>query len=466
MRRPMPIAVPAALGLCALALFAPSLSAQKQAPPEGGPPKDFVVPEPRNFTLPNGLAVTLVPYGTLPKVTVQLQVRAGNVYEAPNQIWLADLTGKLMKEGTSTLSAAQVAAQASAMGGDLDVAIGADQASVGGDVLGEFAPKMVALVADVASHPALPEEELARLKADLARRLSIETSEPQSMTLAAFRKRLYPDHPYGRLYPTEAMLQAYTLDDVRRYYAANFGAARAHLYVSGRFDETSVETAVRQAFGGWGHGTAAEPPAPKPVTKRVVDVIDRPGAAQSTIYLGLPVIAPQDSDYTALLVTNALLGGAFISRIVSNIREQKGYTYSPFSQVSSRAHDAYWVQMADVTTAVTGPSLKEIYGEIRRLQSEPPSADELQGIQNYLAGTFVLQNSSRQGLINQLNFLDVQGLPRTYLTELVKRVRAVTPADVQRITRTYLKPENMTLIVAGDRSKIDEQLQPYQSAVP
>jgi predicted Zn-dependent peptidase len=466
MRRPTPFAAPAALALSALLASAPSLRAQKQAPPAGGPPKDFVVPQAATFTLPNGLAVTLVPYGTLPKATVRLEVRAGDVYEAPNEVSLADFTGRLMKEGTTTRTAEQVAAAASGMGGTLDVDVGQDQATIGGDVLGEFAPKMAALVADVAMHPALPESEVARLRADMLRDLSLRQAEPQTMTLAAFRKHLYPDHPYGRIFPTEAMLRSYTVADARRFYGANFGPARAHLYVSGRFDEKAVRAAVERAFGGWSGGGAGAAPAPKPVTARAVEVIDRPGAAQSTIYLGLPTIAPQDSDYTALLVTDALLGGSFISRITSNIREQKGYTYSPFSEVSTRAHDAYWVQTADVTTSVTGPALKEIYAEIRRLANEPPSAQELEGIQNYLAGTFVLRNSTRQGLINQLNFLDVQGLPRTYLTDFVRRVRAVTPADVQRIARTYLKPENMTLVVAGDRSKIDQQLQPYQSAVP
>ena len=167
-------------------------------------------------------------------------------------------------------------------------------------------------------------------------------------------------------------------------------------------------------------------------------MIDRPGAQQSTIYLGLPVIAPGHNDYIAFQVMNSLLGGSFGSRITANIREAKGYTYSPFSQHSSRYRDAYWVQVADVTTAVTGPSLKEIFYEIERLQKEPPTEDELQGIKNYLAGIFVLQNSSRQGVIGQLAFLDLHGLDESYLTTYVQKVFAVTPKDVQRIAQTYL----------------------------
>jgi zinc protease len=157
-------------------------------------------------------------------------------------------------------------------------------------------------------------------------------------------------------------------------------------------------------------------------------------------------------------VTNALLGGSFASRITSNIREQKGYTYSPSSSVSSRYHDSYWAEQADVTTQFTGPSIREILGEVERLRKAPPSGAELEGIQNYLAGTFVLQNSTRGGIINQLSFINLQGLGDDYLTNWVQRVRAVTPADVQRMTQKYLDPSRMTIVVVGDESVIGEQV--------
>src|SRR5262249_12255183 len=159
----------------------------------------------------------------------------------------------------------------------------------------------------------------------------------------------------------------------------------------------------------WAKGPAASRNVPKPKAQRILDVTDRPNAPQSTIYVGLPVPDPTSPDSVALGVTNALLGGSFGSRITTNIREQKGYTYSPRSEVSERYHDAYWAEIADVTTAATGPSLKEIFAEIDHLQKEPPSAAELQGIQSYLSGNFVIQNSSRAALIEQLQFVDEQG---------------------------------------------------------
>jgi predicted Zn-dependent peptidase len=434
---------------------------QKQKPPEGGAPKPFTLPQKQTFTLKNGMRVTLVPYGTIPKVTVSAVVRAGNLNEGAEQIWLANITGTMLKEGTATRSAEQLAQEAARMGGQLVVGVGADQTTVSGDVLSEFGPELTALIADLLQRPLLPASELARMKNDRLRQLTISRTQPGPVANERFRQLLYPNHPYGRVFPTEEMINRYTIEDVQKFYKDNFGAARTNLYVAGRFDAAAMRKAITQAFDGWTSGGAPSENIPKPVAARTINLIDRPGAAQSTIYLGLPVVYPGNPDYIPLQVTNALLGGSFASRITSNIREAKGYTYSPNSSLSTRYRDAYWVQVADVTTAVTGPSLKEIFFEIERLQKEPPTEAELMGIKNYLAGIFVLQNSSRQGVINQLAFVDLHGLDDKYLTTYVQKVMAITPKDIQRVAQTYLLGDKMTLVVVGDKSKVAEQLTPY-----
>jgi zinc protease len=446
--------------LLALAAAAP-LFAQKQAPPEAGKPKGFSVPAPHKFTLDNGMAVTLVEYGTLPKVTVRLAVRTGNIDEKAGEVWLSDVMGDLLSQGTEAWTAAQIAEAAARMGGELNVNVGEDRTDLSGDVLSEFGPEMAALIADVAIHPKFPESELARLKGDRQRQLSIAKSQPQQMASERFRALLYGDHPYGRLFPSEEMLKGFTIEQVRTFYDANFGAARAHLYAAGKFDGKAMEAAIRKAFVGWKRGSAPSVNLPKPRSEHRVETVDRPGAVQSTIYLGMPVTDPSSPDWVSLGVMNSLLGGSFGSRITSNIREQKGYTYSPNSQVSTRYRDGYWVETADVTTKDTGASLKEILAEIKRLQSEPPSAQELKGIQNYIAGTFVLQNSSRAGIIAQLAFVDLHGLPADYLNTYVSRVYAVTPAEVQQMASKYIQSDKATIVVVGDKKLIAEQVAPY-----
>jgi predicted Zn-dependent peptidase len=201
---------------------------------------------------------------------------------------------------------------------------------------------------------------------------------------------------------------------------------------------------------------------PKIAGKKSLDFVDRPGAAQSTVYMGLPALDPSSPDYITMLVTNAMLGGSFNSRVTANIRENKGYTYSPVSSLSVRYRDGYWVQVADVTTAVTGPAIKEIFNEVRRLGSEPPTKGELDGIKNYLSGVFVLQNSSRQGLIGQLAFVDLHGLGDEYLSTYVQKVYAVTPEQVTAASKKYIDPDRMAIVVVGDPDKAKTQLAEFQ----
>jgi zinc protease len=453
------------LGLLAIAgilLGAAPAVAQKQTPPEGGPAKAFTVPVNETYTLPNGLKVTLVPYGIIPKAAISLSVDAGEINEGSTRVGVAGLTTDLMKEGTEKQSAQQVAEAAARMGSTLDVRAGKDQTKLAIDVLQEFAPDAVRLLAEVAQLPRLPQSELDRLKNDALRQIALQNSQPQTIALVRFRKILYGDHPYATVVATEADIKKLTIQDVKDFYAGNFGAQRAHLYVAGIFDAAAVKKAIAESFGSWSKGPARLENVPVLKPQHVLDVTDRPGAPQSTLIVGLPVPPATSPDAVPLGVTNALLGGSFNSRITANIREQKGYTYSPRSEISRRYHDGYWAETADVTTQYTGPSLKEIFGEIARMQKEPVSDAELKGIQNYLSGIFVIQNSNRSALIGQLENVDFQGLGENYLKTYVFKVNAVTPAVVQKMTQSYIKPEEMTIVVVGDKSKISEQLTAFQ----
>ena len=460
----LPLALACSVPSAAQDVAAQSAPAKKQSPPTGSAPKPFKVPQAEKFALPNGLQVTLVPYGAIPKVQIALTVRAGNLNESENQIWLADLTTTLMKEGTTSRSAQQVAQESASMGGSVDVSVGADTTHIAGDVLSEYGPKMVALLADVAMHPLLPASELDRLKKDQVRSLTIQRSQPQPIALEQFRRALFPKHPYGRVFPTEQMIQGYTIEDVQKFYKDNFGAARTHVYVAGKFDAAAMKKAITDAFSSWQHGADPLIDIPKPVTKHELALIDKPGAVQSTLYIGLPTIDPSNQDFISLQVMNSILGGFFSSRITSNLRENKGYTYSPSSQLSSRYRNAYWVETADVTAEHTGDSIKEILYEIDRLQKEAPSDAELTGVKNYLAGQFVLRNSSRTGLIVQLEFVDLHNLGDDYLNTYVQKIYSVTPQQVEQAAQKYIDAQKLTMVVVGDKQKVAEQVAPYQGA--
>src|SRR3989440_522329 len=218
--------------------------------------------------------------------------------------------------------------------------------------------------------------------------MSLRNAVAQDIALMRFGELLNGDHPYGTVFATEDEIQKMTMADVKKYYEGNFGAQGTHMYVAGRFNTAAVKKAITASFGPWSKGAAPTPDVPQVKPNHALDLTDRPGAAQSTLYVGLPVANAVSGDNIPLLVTNSLLGGSFGSRITSNIREQKGYTYSPNSQLSTRYRDAYWVEVADVTAQHTGDSIKEILYEIDRLQKEAPGDAELAGIKNYMSGIF------------------------------------------------------------------------------
>jgi predicted Zn-dependent peptidase len=274
---------------------------------------------------------------------------------------------------------------------------------------------------------------------------------------------LYKGHPYGRDFPTDAQIDGFTAEQVREFYQRQFGAQRTAVYVAGKFDAAAMRKAVTESLSDWQQGPPPRIEIAQPTTKPEMLLLDRPGAPQSTLVIGLPVIDPSHPDYTRLRVMNSLLGGSFGSRITRNIRENKGYTYSPYSSIAPRYRVADWSEVADVTTEHTGNSLKEIMNEIDRLQKEAPSAEELKGIQNYEAGLFVLRNSSPEGIINQLNILDLHGLPDTYLTNQVQNIHAVTPQEVKDAVKKYIRPEDMTMVVVGDKKVIEPQIKKFQA---
>ena len=428
----------------------------KQTPPKGGEPKDFTLPEKEVLKYDNGLELVLVPYGSIPKATISIILKTGNINEGPEEVWLADLLTDLMEEGTTANYS--VKDSLAGMGGNLNIGVGAHTTSLNTSVLAEFAPEAVKILADVLADPKLPASELDRLKKDMNRNLTVALSRPGTQARKEFFAEMYPNHPYGRQYPTAELVNSYELQDVKEFYDKNFGAERTTVYVVGKFNAEEVKSAVEQKLSDWRKGRKAEYPVAEPKANATVKIIDRPGAPQSTILYGLPVIDPGHEDYIALDVMNSLLGGSFGSRITSNIREDKGYTYSPSSALVSNYKTGLWFENADVTTEFTGASIAEINKEIERLQNEAPSQEELQGIKNYESGLYVLQNSTPGGIIGQLNFLDVHNLPESFLVDQVKNINAVTPQEIQQMAKKYIQPEKMTLIVVGDKEKIKDQV--------
>jgi predicted Zn-dependent peptidase len=429
----------------------------RETPPPPGEPRDFELAGSDRIALGNGLEITFIDYGTVPMVTVIAVVGTGNIDDG-EKTWIADVTTEMLKEGTTTRSAPELARLAADLGGQLFVGAGAEQTSVGLSVLSEHAAIAAELVADVLRNPAFPESELPRIVADLQRSVSVARTSPDSIAAEALAELVYGNHPFGRLLPAEEQLATYSLEDVRRFYAENFGARRTHVYVAGRYDRLALEASLREAFGDWITGAPPTDDPPRASEAFRVRLIDRPGAPQSSIRIAVEAPAPGDDGYMPFTIMNTLLGGAFSSRNTAVLREEKGYAYSPNSSITARRDAALWQMEADVTTMHTADAISTMFAEIERLRSAPPSPEELTAIKNYRAGLFVLSNSSPNGLLGQLAFMDLHALPEDFLTRWVENVYALTPEQISQAARDWLDVRKSTIVIVGDLEQVGDSL--------
>ena len=457
-RRRFAPAVAALLALPSAVVALPSAAFAVQAPPKAGPPRPVTIPASTNFALANGMRVTLVPYGAVPKITTYLVTEFGGNDETSSDAGDATLAARLLPEGTATLTADQVAARASLDGGAVRTGSGATTSYVGMDALSERAADAIALIADVARTPAFPDAAFTRVTANIVRSNAVARGRAQVAASQRWNGIMFAGTSFGRTLVDDAAIKATTAAGVRAFYQRNTGALRSHLYVIGRFDDAAVRGAIDAAFSTWAAGPARPTRAALAYAAPARVFIDRPGAVQSTIIVGTRVPPATNKDRIAITVADALLGGAFASRITQNIREAKGYTYSPFSSIDEYPANSAWYEQADVTTKVTGAALTEIFKEVRRLGDQQPSKAEVDATERYLSGTFVLGLSTRFNVLSNLWQLDELGLPPSALTNYPTDVQSISAADISRVVKTYLTPDKMTLVIVGDKSAVASQL--------
>ena len=206
--------------LTALSVCTSAIAIAKETPPLGGQPKNFVVPETETTTLENGLSVTFIPYGKTPKVTLRLITQTGNIDDG-DSVWLSDISYEMLRQGTETASAKQLAENVANMGGEIDTSVGMDSSYIGMSVLSEFADDAAAMIADMVMHAKFEDSDLARIKADTQRRLTVSLSSPSAIANEAFYHSVYGNHAYGRLYPTSESIDALTTKAISEFVKTN-----------------------------------------------------------------------------------------------------------------------------------------------------------------------------------------------------------------------------------------------------
>jgi predicted Zn-dependent peptidase len=275
----------------------------------------------------------------------------------------------------------------------------------------------------------------------------------------AWLRRAFGDHPYGREYPTPEEILAVSPGTLRTAHRRRLVPDGSLLVLVGDLIPGRALDRVEAALSGWDSGgSASQVPRVKPVQPGPLVLVDRPGAVQSNLRVGGPALPRTDPDYAALELANALFGGYFSSRLTMNIREDKGYTYSPRSSLQHGARTSFLLLQADVATEVTAPALLEVGYEMGRMATLPPTAEEVRQTAQYLIGVLALSASTQAGLAGTLTMLLAEGLDVTWLREHPQRLLAVTPDDVHSVASRVLAPSSMVTTVVGDASLVEATL--------
>lgn len=430
--------------------------------PAYGADKPLPVPEIDKQTLANGLEVWVLPRDGVPRVDYVLAVR-GAGYAADEAPGFASMLAGLLAEGTAQHDSKAIAEAAQAYGGSLGAQAGSDGITVYGNALASNADGMLQLLAEVARAPSFPDKEVKLAQANALQGLMAAEAQPGFKAERALAQAVYGEHPYGHTQPTEAAIQAVTPQQFRAAHARRFRPDHALLVVTGRIAPARAFALARSAFGDWRNSGEPVPETPKAAamaTPKFV-LVQRPGSVQSAVRLGRPAIAATNQDYIPLQLANAVIGGGFSSRLMQNLREEKGYTYGARSSVSALREGGRITASADVRNEVTGGSLKEFVAEYERLGSEPVPARELDDTKRYVAGGYLISNQMQAAVASMLAGNWLVGLPPEFLGEYVPKIRAVDAAQVQAVAREYYDPKNQSIVVVGDDKAIAEQLEPY-----
>lgn len=439
-------------------------NAQQTTPPPPGAARPLNLPKITERKLSNGLTVVLAPLPNVPKVTTVLTFRAaGTGADRGKHPGIAQVASVVANEGTDTRASRQIKEELRSIGGSLGINSDTDMTLMTGVALSEFSTRLFELMSDVAQHPAFPENELKLAKENIIQGIRAGRADPNFLGNERFQKSLFGNHAYGFVVPDEKSIAALTRDDLRTFAARYYIPNIAHLIVVGDIDPEKTFAEVEKAFGSWKSGTfVAEPAATLPTReKRQIYFVNRPGSIQSGIYIGNISIARKDKDYFSLRTADTIFGGSFYSRLTRNIREGKGYTYSPFSGSTTKTDSGYVLAGAFVRNEVTGPTLLEIFYELDRMRVLPVSDEELQAAKEYSTGNFSVELASQLGLANRINSVYTYGLSKDFITDFRPKIEALSAADIQKAAAKYFDTYRAAIVIVGDYEKVKEQVIPF-----
>jgi zinc protease len=433
----------------------------RATPPKAGPAPKIVLPRGVSFTLPNGLTVIHNYNPALPLVSAELVVKTGSEANPVKQPGLSSFTAQMLDQGTRTRSAPQIADQVAQLGAFLGTTSTADASTAQVTSLKSHFGAALDLLADVVQHPVFPAAEVERQRASRLGALAQQRDSAPAVAQRVEAMALYgADNPYGYAeLGTEAALAGTSQADLRAFWSGHYVPNNAALVVSGDITEAELKALASASFGAWQRGkVASTAPATVATTRARLILVDKPGAPQTALRVGLVGPDRKTPDFAPLQVMNAALGGLFTSRLNTNLREEKGYTYGVYSRFMYRRLGGPFSIAGSFRTDVTGPAVAEMFKEVDGMRERPMTAAELSNARNSqvlsLPGQFETNKSVGASMANTY----IYDLGLDYYSKLPQRYASVTGAQIQAVARKYLQPSSLIVVGVGDRSKIEPQL--------
>jgi predicted Zn-dependent peptidase len=436
-------------------IFAQEVDRTKQ--PVLPSPKSLQLPAIQKFTLSNGLQVVLMEKHQVPLVQLNLTIKAGSVNDPAGKVGLANLTFDMIDEGAAGKSSLEIADAIDFLGATIRTGAGVHSSSVSLHTpLSKF-DDALKIMSDIILRPDFPQKELDRKKKDRLTSLMQMHDQPTAIAGAAFNKILFgKDHPYGRM-TDENTIKNFSVEDLKSFYKKHFVAANAYIVAVGDIKADELKRKLESVFGKWQKGDVKEEKIKEAaqVSGRVVYLVDKPGAAQSVISIGRIGAARLTPDYNALIVMNTILGGSFTSRLNNNLREVHGYTYGASSRFAFRPIPGSFSASSSVQTEVTDKALVEFFKELNGIRETIP-ADELNRGKNLVALSYPGNFQTAAEIAGQIEEMVQYNLSENYFGNYVQNILKVTNADVTSVANKYIVPEQMIVVVVGDKAKIEE----------
>jgi zinc protease len=368
----------------------------------------------------------------------------------------------MLSEGTKTRNAEALSNALQLLGTSVSASVGGESGSIGFVSTTAKFPATLDILADMLGNSVFPAEALERLRGQRLVALTQARAQPGAIAARVFPRVVYgPEHPYGRVV-TEDSIKSVTRDDVVTFHKTYFQPGRALVTVVGDVTSASVKPVIERALSTWPKGgtrptfTYPSVPSARPTT---ILLVDKPGAAQSTFAIGLPGPPRSTPDFFPLQVMNTMLGGMFQSRLNANIREEKGYSYGVSSNFQYGKGPGPFRTGGDIVTEKSDAALVEFMKELRGIQgARPVTDDELAIAKDSLIQRLPATFASVSTINGALTNLWVQGLPDDYYQQYSRSIGAVSKEDVLRVAKQYLDLDHLSIVIVGDRARIEEPL--------